>query len=415
MKRLTLTALAVCLTPLLPIAAADYGSYDEVQAYEAHRRGARGFPVRLTLVSPLRADEQSIQYHAGWPLTFKIATRGDVSLVVPAIADGPPSAWPEPGATSYLMLRDLDGCPSAGGQILAPLGEPACPDTPGDELWIAFTPDQDTPDVVDTQGSDELRIALKSPLLRPIVNYKNGSQHSFGPRIYETPDGLGYGANEDLPGLVLLADTGVGVVLSDLEIVAEGGVLVTRGWERPTPFQSRNLAGLMTSVAYELNDERQRTTITTSLTVPRHLTERRYLEDQCFLDEEGGCQVVRRVEGGPILPEDAVSIDEYDVTLRAFMVQGTAPALVVDCNGDGDVGAADAVCMGYRLLSREVSATIRQIGRASECNRLLDPWGSSDVAGQALVDFDGNGDLFELSCPGGSTGGGSPPRQRVSR
>ncbi|MEO1244122.1 MAG: hypothetical protein AAFX56_00445 [Pseudomonadota bacterium] len=415
MKYLTLIALAVCLTPPASAAAAGDEGYHELTAHAAHRRGARGFPVRLTLVSPLRADERSIQHAAGWPLAFKISARRNVTLVVPAVGGGSPSAWPEPGATSFLMLKDLDGCPSAGGQILDPLGQPACPDTPEDELWIAFTPDEDMPDVPDAQGSDELRLAMKSPFLRPIVNYKNDLPHSFGPRVHETADGLGYGANDDLPGFVLLADTGVGVVLSDLEVVEEDGVLVTRGWERPVPMQSRNLAGFMTSVAYELNDERGRTTITTRLTVPRHLTERRYLEDQCFVNDDGGCDTAHRVEGGPILPEDTVSLDEYDVTIKAFVVQGTAPSVVVDCNEDGYVGAADAVCMGYRLLSREVDATIRQIGRSDDCNRLADPWGSNAAAGRKFVDFDGNANAFTLSCPGGSTGGGSPPRQRESR
>ncbi len=408
MKQLTLTAIALCLIPLVPTEASDYDDYDAAQAFGGHRLSARRFPVRLTLTSPLRADKQSIQFHAGWPLTLKIVARGDVSLVVPTVGGGTPSQWPEPGATSFLMLKDLDGCPSAGGQLL----ESLCPDIPGDELWIEFTPDQDTPDVADAQGSNGLRRMLKSPFLSPTINDKDGQQHTFGPRVYETEDGLGYGANDDLPGLVLLADTGVGVVLSDLEIVAEDGVLVTRGWEPLTPRQSRNLAGFMTSVAYELNDERRRTTITTSLTVPRHLTERRYLEDQCVFDEHGSCQVVRRVEGGPIQPVGTESVDEYDVKLRAFMVQGTAPAVLVDCNDDGEVGVLDAVCMGYEPISREVNATIRQIGRSDICNSLLDPWGSSDSAGEFFVDFDGNGNPNQLACPGGGAGGGSPPRQR---
>lgn len=412
MKNLALAVIAVSLSPISIAAASDYETQLAIQAYGAQTYSGGRFPVRLSFLSPLRADKRSIQYHAGWPLTVKIVARGDVSLVVPAVGGGPASQWPEPGATSFLMLRDMDGCPSAGGQIAELSGSPECGNIPGDELWVAFTPDQDTPDVVDAQGFDNLRLSLKNPMLRPIINYRNGEQHSFGPEVHETRDGLGYGANDDLPGLVLLADTGVGVVLSDIEIVEEDGVFVTRGWEPLSPIQSRNLAGFMTSVGYELNDERRRTTITTSLIVPRHLTERRYLEDQCFFEEFGKCSVLRRVEGGPILPEGAVSVDEYDVTLRAFLVQDTAPAIVADCNEDGEVGALDAVCMGYTLLSREVTATIRQIGRSDVCNSLLDPWGSSESASEYFVDLDGNGNPNRLACPGGSRGGGSPPRQR---
>ena len=330
--------------------------------------------------------------------------------MVPAVGGGPASEWPEPGATSFLMLKDIDGCPSAGGRITGPAGVPFCADLPDDELWIEFTPDEDFPDVADAQGFDDLRLALKEPSRRPTITYK-GNTHTFGPRVHDTLDGLGYGANDDLPGFVLLADTGVSKVLTNLETVDTGDAFITVGWDPVFPKQHRNLAGFMTSVGYELNDERQRTTITTSLTVPRHLTERRYLEDQAFC-VLGPCDTYRRVEGGPPVPAADANVDNHDVTFRAFVVQGVAPTAMVDCNFDGKVGAADAKCMGYRLLSREVSFTIRQIGRVNECNKLADPWGSSDVAGREFVDFDGNGDFISISCPGGSTGGGLPPRTR---
>jgi len=395
-----------CLVSLIGFTDVVYAGDDD------EKRKDPRFPVKLTLVSPVRARDVSIQHHSGWPLTFRIIPRVDVSLVVPAVGSGPASAWPELGATSFLMLQDLDGCPSAGGRITGPEGQPFCPDVADDELWIEFTPDEDYPNVVDEYGFDELREAMKDPARRPTINYAGGS-HTFGPRVHDTLDGLGYGANDDLTGFVLLADTGVSTVLSELETVDNGDAIVTRGWEPLLPMQNRNLAGFMTSVGYELNDERQRTTITTSLTIPRHLTERRYLEDQIYC-EQGPCDTYRRVEGAPPVLASEANIDNHDVTFRAFVVQGVAPAVMIDCNFDNKVSAADARCMGYRLLSREKSFTIRQIGRADECNKLADPWGTSAVAGRAFVDFDGNGNMISLSCPGGSTGGGLPPRQRVN-
>ena len=377
------------------------------------KRDARQFPVKLTLVSPVRPRKTSIQYVAGWPLTFKIIPRADVSLVVPSVVGGPASEWPELGATSFLMLKDKDGCPSAGGRVTAANGAPFCADIPGDELWIEFTPDEDYPDIPDDHGFEELRLKLKEPSRRPTIDYK-GNLHTFGPRVHDTLDGLGYGANDDLTGFVLLADTGVSKVLSNLETIQSGDSMITVGWEPLFPIQHRNLAGFMTSVGYELNDERRRTTITTSLMVPRHLTERRYLEDQVFCSL-GPCDKYLRVEGSPPVPATDANLDNYDVTFRAFVVQGVAPTVVTDCNFDGKVGAADAACMGYRLLSREVSFTIRQIGRVDECNLLRDPWGSAADAGREFVDFDGNGDLIAISCPGGSTGGGFPPRERVQQ
>ena len=400
--------LAVCLLPTAPVSAGKHGGHEQQE------HGREGFPVRLELVSPLRPRNRSIQFHAGWPLSFKLVIRREAPLVVPAVGLGAPSEWPEPGATSFVILRDLDDCPAAGGRIAEVSGVALCPDFLNEELWIEFTPDEDSPNTVDEQGYAALRAPMKDPARRPTVNYKDFAVHTFGPKVHDTLDGLGYGANDDLPGFVLLADTGVGKVLGDLESFDEGGVVVTGGWEPTEPLQGRNLAGFMTSVGYELNDERGRTTITTSLTIPRHLTARRYLEDQCFVPAPGeGCTEVRRVEGGPILPIDDVSVDEYDVSLRAFVVQGVAPTVVTDCNDDGRVSAADARCMGYQLLSREVRTTIRQIGRSDVCNRLPDPWGSSELASELLVDFDGNGELFMFDCPGAGTGGslsGRPSR-----
>ena len=398
--------LTICLLPAAALQSAGQGPGAE------HTDPKEPLPLRLALVSPLKANGHSIQYQAGWPLSFKIIATGDITLVVPPVIGSPPSEWPEPGATSFVMLKDTDDCPSAGGRVTAANGEPFCADLPDDELWLEFTPDEDFPGVADSHGFAELRSAMKDPARRPTINYKSWPPYTFGPKIHETPDGLGYGANDDLPGFVLLSDTGVGRVLSDLESFDNGGAIVTAGWEEQLPLQRRNLAGLMTSVAYELNDERLSTTITTSLTIPRHLTARLYLEDQCFVSPNGGCGLARRVDGGPIGPGNGVSIYEYDVTLRAFVVQGVAPAVISDCNADGEVDAADAACMGYQLLSKEVSVTVHQIGRADVCNLLRDPWGTEAMAGWSFVDFDGNGDdLFGFSCPGGSTGGGAPPRQ----
>ena len=380
-------------------------------AGEANAVGEPRFPLRVALVSPVRADDNAIQYHAGWPLTFKIIPRVDASVIVPAVPGGPASAWPELGATSFMMLRDLDGCPAAGGRVTGPDGMPICPDIDGDELWLEFTPDEDSPGVLDNSGFDTLQSAMKAVERQSSVTFQ-GETSTFGPRVDDVLDGLGYGANDDLPGLVLLADEGVGVVLSALDTQTTDDGTITVGWQPLVPASSRNLAGFMTSVGYELNDERLRTTVTTSLMVPRHLFERRYLEDQCFVFAPGLCDTYLRVEGRPAVPQAEANLDNYDVTIRAFVVQGTAPSTVTDCDSDGVVTANAASCMGYQLLSRERVFTIRQIGRADECNLLRDPWGSSATAGRAFVDFDGNGNLIMISCPGGSTGGGLPPRQR---
>ncbi|MEM8984909.1 MAG: hypothetical protein AAGC71_18005, partial [Pseudomonadota bacterium] len=300
-KRLLL-AVVSSLIPLSAVADDVQGGFLDQPAR------IQKFPVRVALVSPLRADDTSIQYVAGWPLTFRIIPRVDVSLVVPSVPGGPPSDWPELGATSFMMLKDLDSCPYGDGRITGPDGQPFCTAIPDDELYVEFTPDEDHPNTVDNYGYAEVGEALKDPLRQPTINYLD-RVHTFGPRVYETLDGLGYGPNDDLPGFVLLANEGVGVVLSDLEPVFTNGTTVTAGWE---PIgASRNLAGFMTSVGYELNDERLRTTVTTSLMVPRHLTERRFLEDQCFETAPGQCETFRRVEGGPPVPQADANLDDH--------------------------------------------------------------------------------------------------------
>ncbi|MCB1057720.1 MAG: hypothetical protein KDD11_19640, partial [Acidobacteria bacterium] len=70
-----------------------------------------------------------------------------------------------------------------------------------------------------------------------------------GPPLGSSKDGYGYGPNPLLPGLVLLADAGPGVVTDER-------------FERPSPRRARNLAGFFQSLGYELRDARGATTLT---------------------------------------------------------------------------------------------------------------------------------------------------------
>ncbi|MGI9286570.1 MAG: hypothetical protein ACR2P1_14385, partial [Pseudomonadales bacterium] len=99
------------------------------------------------------------------------------------------------------------------------------------------------------------------------------------------------------------------------------------------------------------------------------------------------------------------------VELRAFVVQGDAPARVEDCNADGVIGAADAECMGYTQISNEVVIKFRQMGNDIDpCPPNPDPWAGQTSGNWRFVDLDGNGSPFGLVCPAG--GGRTTQRPR---
>ncbi|MGI9295956.1 MAG: hypothetical protein ACR2PS_18385, partial [Pseudomonadales bacterium] len=233
-------------------------------------------PIKLTVESPNTKERKSetLQFRSGWPLTFKLEARRDFFFAMQFA--GP---YPELGLTSWLVFQDLDGCPYLGGRFIEGIGDP-CADAeiPGDEIFVEFTPDVDFPGLVDEHGNEERRAALADS--DSFVSFSHGSdEFTLGPAISETLDGIGYGPNDDLPGFVLLSDTGVGRVLVDQ--LGEFGNPVT-GFDPVEPLQARNLAGLMNTVGYELGDRKLRTTITTSINVPRYLFSKLRLIDQCF-------------------------------------------------------------------------------------------------------------------------------------
>jgi hypothetical protein len=82
------------------------------------------------------------------------------------------------------------------------------------------------------------------------------------------------------------------------------------------------------------------------------------------------------------------------ITIRVFVVNGSAPATLTDANGDGIVSAKDAETLGYKLLSDE------EVVQVKVFNQELFPF---DV----FADFDGNGraegNLVAPAGPGGIT------------
>jgi hypothetical protein len=101
-----------------------------------------------------------------------------------------------------------------------------------------------------------------------------------------------------------------------------------------------------------------------------------------------------RIDGGPqvsMTDNDLLALmNSKVVTIRAFVVNGTAPSVLSDLNGDGFVGAKDAVLAGYQLVSGE--EVMQMVGFYDD---------NLDVF-PLLFDFDGNGDaLGKFVAPGG--------------
>lgn len=306
-----------------------------------------------------------------------------------------------------------------------------------DQLLVDFYPDPgDVTGVVDDAPSGPLSHD-------PGIHY-NLRPEFGGPLPKQAPngtmvqtvveDGVQFGADDDFPGLVLLSNVGVGIVMSPL----------AQGWNPLLPRQARNLAGLTTSVGYELSDAYSRTSITSMMVVPRFLFSHIRLQDPCVgavstngAGEPIACAgpAVQRVDGGPVTPRsDGGTNDESLVErIRAFVVAPVWNSVsnrlegldtVVDMNNDSAVTAADATLMGRQVLSNELVFSFRQIGSdvssgqigpygsLAFCNGLARPATLREAGSDFQYDIDGNGYAVLVEavvCPGGSSGVTQPP------
>jgi hypothetical protein len=204
-------------------------------------------------------------------------------------------------------------------------------------------------------------------------------KHLLGANTFRIPFGVCGGPNPRLPSLVLLADQG-------------GGVVLDEDLEPSSPLQLRNLAPLLDSVAYEIKDSHGRTRIVAQANVHGALFTPIVLFDDFVSCPPASrpCQETRE----KILPHDHTG----PVTLRAFVVQGRAPATLGDENGDGRVDIQDAQDLGLRLLSGEaIFEFVQSVDDADE------------VHFRIPVDFDGNGLALKDTAGPPSPGRLTPP------
>ena len=146
-----------------------------------------------------------------------------------------------------------------------------------------------------------------------------------------------------------------------------------------------NLASHFNNVGYELNDVGKRTNVVASMVVPNGMVTPPVITDLCV--EASGTLARFR---GQLLSFDelltALNVNNI-TTLRAFVVNRTAPAQLSDRNGDGVINSRDAELSGFSLLSREVVFRVRTFHQMAEFEFV------------PHADLDGNGTFSSLCGP----------------
>jgi hypothetical protein len=378
-------------------------------------------PIKLSASSPKARSLQGLLQDDGWHLTFRLRsdTASDYFEVRERFEGG--------SDFDLLVVDNPDDCLdlSHTGTINGAF-EAGCPGG-ADEKFVTFNPSsaahpqlpdtrfcgapfvddmKDTPvtDLVSQGGTVPFTESTKSyyfsqffgGLFRP-----TGPTTEFDPTI---PDCYGYGTDEDLPSLVIMADAG-GAKVFDTDLNFDNSRI-------------RNMGGLVTSVGYELLNRNDVTAIVATLYVTNGM-----LEPQIFVDLgantiAGGApftdpEFKYRVDAGPLQtvaltgsfdsPAFLQAIQEEvgsqtTVKVRAVVVQGPGPAFIDDLDGNGKFNRRDLELAGYETLSNTSVTTLQLIAREAlrteedsyECpTNLL--YTDLDGDGQAAGCLDGDG------------------------
>jgi len=412
-------------------------------------------PVQLNIDAANSNGGLALLSESGWPLTIKMVIDFPEGEDFPAYAVQP--NFPVRGRWGFLIFDDPDGCLNPPAPSWQTVGSVECgvPDPlPGDwewsawappesdEIYMEFWPDVDIAGVEDLKGNADRQLDLldsagsRGPEFQKwnagicVPGTDDVDCIRFGPKTGgEISDGFGFGADDDITGLVVIAEYGVGRVFDEPD------------FELSDPIGAVNLAGLVNSVTYDLSDLQKELskekgnkgkpteTITEQARVWAHMNMdngvvRQLIQyDACTGNitwqepEELNAEScdgndLWRIDGGPSVepPEvfgrgDAASIDLFNsttFTLKVFLLAGQAPNRLFDEDGDGDVDSADAVAAGYTLLSNEDSISLLQLSQVL-C------WGGG--SGVFAWDLDNNGEVdVPIVCPAGPGDIKRPPR-----
>lgn len=333
--------------------------------------------LRLSTTSPGAGRGGSVIQDAQWALNFKLRSKTAPGFVeIRERLSGRQDF-------DVLVLSDPDNCldlTNVDPMITEPF-EAGCPGG-ADETVIRFRQDPfEVPGLIDSTlggatggcGFDISSRLADSPAgalpvdqtSKSYAPRPSGSFRAVGPRTGgfsdDAGDCYGYGADDDLYGLVVMADIG------GAQIFGTDLVYVTT--------RIRNMAGLLSRVGYELLDKRGRAAITADLVVTDGM-----LEPVIFVDlgpflisgaGSGGYvdpSFSYRIANGPVQTvalqgtfSDAALLDEvraattlpYTIDIRSVVVEGDAPDFIDDLDGNGVFDRRDLTAAGYTLLSNQ--------------------------------------------------------------
>lgn len=378
-------------------------------------------------------DSSSSDYHpeptytlnsfSGWPLTITMTMRRELGIASTQGNPGEPPFYSGKGKAAFVVFKDPDDCLAMDiGNWPAPSG-PGCPgssepEPASDETYFAFVPD------VDDLGLPSPIVGFPGPIDN-LVEASSGRQEivaDIGGGVIESQpvgarssafvpagedeikDGYGYGADDDVPGLVIVSAHGPGIAYQPDGIAK-------------SPKELINLAGFINSVSYELSNPRNRIVVTAQMVVPPFLIAPVVVVDESYGVPNTEVSTYWRIDGSPTeVPatppgesDDGAFrmypnlVDDQPYTISVMAVSGIAPNSVVDMTGDGEINEHDLEQMGYTVIGRKKSVTV-ELFPGIPCHG-----GSGENT--AYADLDGNGvSSFSIVCPAGAGSISKPPR-----
>ncbi|MBT8079462.1 MAG: hypothetical protein KJO31_12855 [Gammaproteobacteria bacterium] len=344
-------------------------------------------PITIKVKNPDGLGSDGVLLSAGWALVLEFEVEDAIGVIDNGRRpDEVNMAW---------ILRDPDDCIdmrdwiSPGNPSLAIEG---CSSAAPDETFVRFSPDfidaVGITENFDSNGILEYQEALQddafdsSNLANLNRQYFSSGFTSSVPGAFvgattessdEPQDGYGYGVNDDFPGLYVWAEIGTGIVTDEfLNPVADP---ITGA------YKLRNMAGLFNSISYTQLARNNKSSLVAVLNVERGVLEPIVQIDFKNVDVNSGAATgggfLRRIDGGPIediafstagdkfqneaYEEVLASLENYEVIIKAAVVEGDALPFIQDLDGNGRYNKRDLEQAGHTLLSNLKRYRVRAI------------------------------------------------------
>jgi hypothetical protein len=382
----------------------------DTRAGDDHHQGP---PVHISISSPNSGNFQGLVTPTGWALALRIEAPDSVAIV-----ESPEEPTQPIGRREAIVLTDPDGCIDMRHFPIIRAGTPYEDCAGPDETFLEFTTERfDNFDVADSNtGNFQIRDRLIDDAFTAGVLLNKPYIRNTAGNIIPVPrpqtggslvDGFGFGPDDDLPGLVIMADIGAARAFDENFDRTQGKVI-------------RNMGGFIVGVSQELVTKRGGSAVAAWMQVIAGMFEPIALFD---LDvDDPAVDYLRRLESGPVEAFNFVSPPQnndeilldisstygtYPLDLRAVVVEGVAPTFIEDKNRDGRFTAADLRKMGYNVISNEarlrVVLSFDVLVSETFTGRTCPP------ASLIYRDLDGNGRDGAINCSG--TGGATRVRR----